>query len=378
MNILAGMYQELKGNLERERCHRRVKPLCSIAFLTYRCTNCCKTCNIWQMGSDGSDELDRDGWLKVASNLNRLGVRSMEIFGGDALLRKDAIFDLLGRCRELGVGTYFPTNGNLCDDATVNQLVDSGLDTLYISVDDIAEAHDSVRGVQGNFDKIKGAIENFFRLRGDRETPRLGIICTLSRLNFRNFPRLVEFMEQYPVSVVYPRPLAEFSAEKIAASVIDGLHPEPFFVPTDGGSHLFTREDLAEFKEMVAFMKRRRNKVYVCWTTYYATTDATHLRGEYPQLSCRMATTLMTVCPNGDVSPCPMYRNYVLGNLAQENPEGIWGNEKHRRFIEAQQAGRLPVCLNCNIRPYYHSSIPDTFRYYGIRLAEKSGLYQWS
>jgi len=376
MNLLTGMYRELKGNVKRELRHLRVRPLCSIAFLTYRCTNCCKTCNIWQKGSDGSDELDRDGWLKVVSNMSRLGVKSMEIFGGDALLRKDAIFDVLRACRERGMDTYFPTNANLCDEETLIQLIDSGLDTLYISVDDIEDAHDKVRGVQGNFAKVKAALENFFRLRGSRETPRLGIVCTLSSLNFRNFPRLVEFMEQYPVSVIYPRPLAEFAPQKVAASSLDGLRPEPFFVSTDGGSHLIRSEELAEFREMVSFMKGRHHKVYVCWRTYYSTTDATCLKGEYPRASCRMATTLMTICPNGDVSPCPMYRDYVLGNLTRENPEVIWGNARHRRFIQAQQSGQLPICLNCNIRPDHNSSIPNLLKYYGIRVAEKSGLYK--
>jgi len=378
MRLLTGMYHELKGNLKRELCHLRVRPLCSIAFLTYRCTNCCKTCNIWQQGSDGSDELDRDGWLRVVGNMSRLGVRTMEIFGGDALLRKDAIFDVIRSCREHGMETYFPTNANLCDQETVTRLMDSCLDMLYVSVDDIGEAHDQVRGVQGNFAKVENALESFFRLRGDRETPRLGIVCTLSRLNFRSFPRLVEFMEQYPVSVVYPRYLAEFSPKGIAASSVEGLLPEPFYLSTDGGSHLIRSDELAEFKEMVAAMKRRRHKVYVDWTTYYSSTDATYLKGEYPQASCRVATTLMTVCPNGDVSPCPMYRNYVLGNLARENPEAIWGNDKHRRFVQAQQSGQLPVCLNCNIKTYHNSSIPGKLKYYGIRAAEKSGFYKWS
>lgn len=377
MNLLTGMYRELKGNLKRELCHLRVKPLCSISFLTYRCTNCCKTCNIWQKGGDGGDELDRDGWLQAVDNMAGLGVKSLELFGGDALLRKDAIFDVISSCRAHGIETFFPTNANLCDEQTVARLIDSGLDTLYISLDDVEEAQDKVRGVQGNFGKVRDAMDNFFRLRGDKEV-QLGVVCTLSRLNFRNFPRLVEFIEQYPVAVIHPRPVAEFSADNIAASVLDGLHPEPFYLSTDGDSHLIRQDELAEFKEMIATMKRRSNKVYVCWSTYYSTRDATFLKGEYPHDNCRLATTLMTVCPNGDVTPCPMYRDYVLGNLTRGDAGSIWGNAKHRRFIEAQQSGRLPVCLNCNISGYHDSSIKKMLRYYGIRAAEKSGLYSWS
>ncbi|UFS69134.1 radical SAM protein [Geomonas sp. RF6] len=375
MNLIRGMAEEVMGNVKRELCHRRVQPTCALAFLTYRCTNCCKTCNLWQLGKDGRDEMDRAGWMTAVKNLERLGVRSLEIFGGDALLRKDVLFDLIRECRIKGITTFLPTNANLCDSETLKSLIDSGLDMLYFSVDDLDEAHDLVRGVSGNFAKIAVAIEEFFRLRGDKTVPRLGIVTTLSRMNFRNFPRLVEFLESYPISAIYPRPLAEFSPENVAGSLLDGSRPEPFFMPTDGESHLITPGELAEFKEMVRRAQSRTSRVYVCWKTYYSTSDATHLKGEYPHASCRVATTLMTIAPNGDVSPCPFYRCYHLGNIAFGEATGIWGTAKHRRFIAAQQSAKLPICLNCNLRPYHDSSLLETARFYAVRGAEKAGLY---
>ncbi|WP_026840898.1 radical SAM/SPASM domain-containing protein [Citrifermentans bremense] len=375
MRLLKGLIRELSHELLRERHHAAVKGLDSIAFLTYRCTSCCKTCNIWQREGSGVGELSREEWLEIIPGLARYGLRSFEIFGGDAILRKDAIYDITSACRDHGIATYFPTNANLCDEETVRGLIEAGLGTVYISIDDVDELHDQVRGVQGSFSKVRQALENFSRLRGEGETPSIVVCTTLSRLNFRNFPKLLSFLEQYPVQAVYPRPLGEFSRANIEASSLDGKLPEPYFASSDGESHLMSAEELVEMRTMIREVRGGNYPFYVNWRTYYSTSDDTFLRGEYPRCHCRVATTVVTVNPNGDVVPCPFFRSYVLGNLTREGIDSIWGNEPHRRFIQAQQRGNLAICRNCNTRVYY-SSLSETIRYYLLRTAEALGIFR--
>jgi len=369
------MYHELANELHRERHHREVRALDCIAFLTYRCTSCCRTCTIWQREGSGVAELSPEQWLEIVPDLARYGLRSFEIFGGDALLRKDVIFDLTSACRESGIATYFPTNANLCDRDTVRRLIEAGLGTVYLSIDDVDEGHDQVRGVSGTFVKVREALENFAALRGERELPRIIVCTTLSSLNFRNFPRLLEFLEKYPVDAVYPRPLGEFSRDNIENSRLDGALPEPYFASSDGESHLMSPEELGEMYRMIEGVKRKRPRLYVNWRTYYSTTDATFLRGEYPVRECRVASTVLTINPNGDVVPCPFFRSYVIGNLRQNRLEEIWGNVKHRSFLRTQCEGGLAICRNCNTRTYY-TSLPETLSYYGKRALERAGMYR--
>ena len=375
MRLLLGLYRELVSELHRERHHREVRALDCIAFLTYRCTSCCRTCTIWQREGSGVDELSREQWLALVPSLASYGLRSFEIFGGDALLRKDTIYDLTAACRDRGIATYFPTNANLCDRETVTKLVEAGLGTVYISIDDVDEQHDQVRGVPGTFSKVRAALEHFSALRGGSASPCIVVCTTLSSLNFRNFPRLLEFLKGYPVQAVYPRPLGEFSAENIAESALDGRLPEPYFASSDGASHLMSAEDLVEMRTMIRQVKGLSYPFYVNWRTYYASSDMTFLKGEYPLRRCRMATTVATINPNGDVVPCPFFRSYVIGNLAEHTLEEIWGNRKHRDFIAAQQQGRLPICRNCNTRVYY-PSMRETLQYYTVRALEWAGIYR--
>lgn len=65
--------------------------------------------------------------------------------------------------------------------------------------------------------------------------------------------------------------------------------------------------------------------------------------------TCRLPWECLTILPNGDVSVCPDYPDYILGNLHEETLEDIWGGEKIKRFREHLMANeKIPVCDRCN------------------------------
>jgi radical SAM protein with 4Fe4S-binding SPASM domain len=373
MSLFVNFCREMIQESEKEICHFRVRAVDSIAFLTYRCTSQCRTCNIWKRCSNPSEELNVQQWENVIDRMARYGIRSFEVFGGDALLRKDAIFRIVQRCRERGIETYFPTNALLCDRETIRNLIDAGLGTVYLSIDDVEEDHDQLRGKDGTFRRVCQALEDFSDLRGSREKPCIVVCTTLSRMNFRNFPRLVKFLEKYPINAIYPRPLGEFTQENIRNSLVDGIPPDPYFAPSDGQSHLMNPKEMGEMRDVFRTMRRMPGKVYINWRSYYATSDATFLKGEYPLRHCHIASTLPTVNPNGDVIPCPFFRDYVIGNLSRQGLEEIWGGVKHRKFLKYQKSGKIAICRNCNTRVYY-PSMNESLAYYFRRALEMTGL----
>ncbi len=374
MKSYISLGRTLKNEIQREINHVRVRAMDSLGFLTYRCTSRCKTCNIWQKNADENTkgELSKGDWLKVLSKLKDYGIRSFEIFGGDALLRKDAIYDIIEFCNKNGIVTYLPTNANLCDRETIRKFIDSGLNMLYLSVDGIDDEHDNIRGVDGTFKRIKTTLSTFIEEKNRKGScyPKINIVTTLSNMNYNKFSNLIKYFENYQINCIYPRNLVEFSKGNIENSNINGYTPDPYYVPSDSGSHLFTREELGEFKRIVKTVKRTRRNIRVDFRDIDMAKDDTFLRGVYDFKKCHVATMLVTINPNGDVVPCPFYNSYVIGNLLRNNLEEIWGNSMHREFIRYQQAKKLALCQNCNL-PVYHPSIYDTLKYYSIRLAEK-------
>lgn len=362
--MISELLKNLTQDVDTELNHLRVKPIHSMGFLTYRCTSRCRTCTIWKRNVETSAaELTKDEWLLVLSRLKRAGVRDFELFGGDALLRADAIFDVIRYCFDNDIETFFPTNSISCDRQAVQKLVEAGLGTIYLSLDDVGEANDGIRGVDGTFERVKETLEAFVEEREGRTYPRIIVCTTLSNLNYKRFPELVDFLDKYPINALYPRPLGEFTADNIASSSIYGLEPEPYFMPSDGQSHLLTPEQYAELDTIFSRYRNRERGVYVNLLAHYLATRETYTQGIYSLKQCHVVTLLVTVNPNGDVVPCPFFRAYTIGNLARQELSEIWGNEQHRRFITLQQSGKLAICRNCNMRVYYPS------------LLEKSGYY---
>jgi radical SAM protein with 4Fe4S-binding SPASM domain len=316
-------------------------------------------------------ELGWKQWKNILVDMKNYGVKSIEIFGGDALLRKDIIFEIIKFCTAHGIDTYFPTNSILMDEETAKKLVDAGLGTIYFSLDDIYKESDRIRGVNDSFSKVQQALENIVKARNGKSNPSVIICTTISSLNYDHFNHVVDFLRNYPVSAIYPRPLGEFDEAGIAASAVDNIPADPYFVTT-GESHLLNENQVKKFREIVRELKSTGNagKPYINFRAVDMAPHTALIGGWYGMMRCQICTTVQVVAPNGDVLPCPFFPDYVLGNLLQDKIDKIWGNEKHRTFVKAQRDGKIDICGKCCSRPYY-PTLPETIQYYVKRAMQR-------
>ena len=374
INYSKNIFLDITTHTHREINSFRFKGIDALLFLTYRCTSRCKTCNMWKRKSAvRSQELDWSAWEKILKSFKEYGVKSVEIFGGDALLRKNVIFKMIRFCKESDIDTYFPTNSILLDEETAKNLVDSGLGTIYFSLDDIGDESDRIRGVKDSFFQVKQALEAIVKARGTNEFPKIIICTTISKLNYQRLEGLMEFLSHYPIDAVYPRPLGEFSDKNIELSNINGILPDPYFVTTED-SHLLSKDQIDEFREITKTLKKKykSKKPYINFSAVDMSPDMAFTEGRYGTKRCHCCTTLITVAPNGDVMPCTFFPNYTLGNLEKEPINSIWGrrNLKHKDFVQAQRKKQIAICDNCNMRQYYPTLI-EKLLYFQNRMKER-------
>ncbi len=368
----------LLDEIKREINSYKVRAKNSIVFLTYRCTSKCKACNIWKRNAEMKSELDWAGWRKVFQRMKDYGIETVEIFGGDALLRKDIIFKIIEFCTEQKINTFFPTNSILLDKETARNLVTAGLGTIYFSLDEIDSASDMIRGVKGTFDKVKKALENLIEARNNSDNPKIIVCSTVLNMNYDRFMGVVDFLKQYPVDGIYPRVVVEFSEQNISASEVNGILPEPFFVTSEGKSHLMSKDQTRYFRETILKLKSGSNNdiPYINYQGVDLAADLAFTSGEYGIRRCQICTTVLTVNPNGDVTPCLFYPAYVIGNIYKENElEKLWGNKYHREFIDRQREKRIKICTSCNM-PSTYSTLPEKIDYYINRFKDKA-LYRY-
>jgi radical SAM protein with 4Fe4S-binding SPASM domain len=368
ISVLRGLFEALRN----EYYSGRILSVHALAFLTYRCTSKCRTCNIWRRNGKGfNKEMDLEQWKNVLINLRDYGLRTLEIFGGDALLRKDLIYEVIELCSTNGIKTYFPTNGILLDRYTAKCLVESGLDTIYFSVDDIGQEHDRIRGKDGTFALVKNAIDNISRERKNNK-PSIIICTTISSMNYNHFENILNFLSEFPIDAIYPRILEQFSEDNINNSIIDGIKPEPYFTASDGSSHLLNDLEVDVFRQIIKDLRsvKKRNRAYINYRNVDMAADETFAKGIRPLSKCLACTTLGTIDPFGNVMPCPMYSRYKLGNLLEDKMEDVWGNERHCFFIKNQRQKNILICRNCSLKEYY-PSLSETLIYYTKRMQNR-------
>ncbi|VAW92810.1 FIG00680394: hypothetical protein [hydrothermal vent metagenome] len=353
----------LKRGVKKSYYSYTYTPTDAIIFLTYRCTSRCTACNIWKRPVNIEEELTWEQWQPILENLVKNNIRNIEMFGGDALLRKELLLRMIKFCTDNGIGTYFPTNSSSLTTETVQGLVDAGLGTVYLSLDEVPEIGESIRGVSRHFDRVKKSIESFQKARGNSTTPRISCITTVSSMNYRYLEQLIKVSHEAGADEHMIRGISEFTTEAVKISSVNGVLPSPYFMPTDDKSHAYSHEEAKEFIDILSRIWKSRQDFQPM------SIDMTNLRGTatidnltkllYPHQECLFATTQVVISPYGNVLPCLYYKNYHMGNITKKDLSEIWGNKKHKEFCGQQQQNKIPLCDHCSIKFYHKPFLPS-------------------
>lgn len=343
----------LKKFIKREIDYYKVVPNDVLIFLTYRCTGRCSTCNMWRRPVNIKEELTLDEYKRFIDEICDYGgdYRNVEMFGGDALLRKDVLIPLIRYVKEKGIPRCsLPTNGNLLDEETAFGLVDAELDIVEISIDSISDVHNKMRGVDNTFERAERAIKFLLKARGNQLTPKIQVNCTISRMNVDSFERLLQFSEDIGADIIAFEYVGEFPEDAIKKSGIDGKTPSPYFVSKDG-SNLLNGTQAEILKNKIKKIKRDSKRMRVhCITTNIDVLKVKNLvSGYFPHKKCYMSHSLITLDPFGNILGCPFFDNYIIGNIREDKFPNIWNNHRHKLFMDAVNNSRKrpEICNYC-------------------------------
>jgi len=116
-------------------------------------------CGVSKLRRTIKSELSLDQIEMLFQDLRLAGCIVVDLFGGEPTLRSD-LFDIIGRGKFYGFIVSLETNGYVIDEAYMNGLAATGLDQIYLSLDDYRpESHDAVRRKAGAFDRAVKALE---------------------------------------------------------------------------------------------------------------------------------------------------------------------------------------------------------------------------
>ncbi len=154
--------------------------------VTYRCNLRCPYCYVDSPRRSKVKELAKTELFRVFDELKKLDVLGTCLCGGEPTLRED-LADIVAYARETGIVVNMVTNGVLMRENLISCLVDSGINTVQVSLDGSKpEIMDALRG-QGVYWRALDAIKTLV----DFGIPVIVSFCS-TKINISDFPNVVE------------------------------------------------------------------------------------------------------------------------------------------------------------------------------------------
>ena len=327
--------------------------------LTARCNLRCAMCWWPNLGLKEkkeylASEMSLEEIKRVVAEIKKF-VPSLGLTGGEPFVRTD-ILEIIECIVRTGLSLGILTNGTLIDKDIANTIVDLGVRDLGISIDGGKNAHDSIRGLEGSFDRTIDAIKNIqeIKKKKDKEFPSIRINCVISSLNANELNDMVDVAAELGVELQFQHVMW---LTKVTVQRHIRLMREQFSIDDltmKGFENNLNALDIDTLVDTVGAVKKKADNMNVrlffqqfddakSLRTWYGTSKVIHAGHSgcyYPHRG--------RIRSNGDVTPCP-FISYAFGNIKQQAFNKIWNGERARHFRKVfRENGRIfPGCIRC-------------------------------
>lgn len=309
----------------------RLRPLpVNLTFsVSYRCNSRCKTCNVWRKRVQ---DFSLDEYEQTFRKLGNTPYW-LTFSGGEPFLRPDLIDIVLASYRYCRPGIInIPTNGLLTDrivsgvERLANQAAKAQI-IINVSLDGIGEDHDRIRGVPGNYVKLRETYEQLRKIKASNLT--VGVHSVISQHNIDGFIPLMQHVrkEWQPDSFI-----TEVAEERVELDTI-GLEITPDTTAyRQVAQHLIADIDADTADGVAGIAQAFRRHYYAV-----AVRSMTEQRQVLP---CYAGIASGHIAPNGDVWTCCI-RAEPIGNLRETKYDlgPIWRSSEADSMRSSIRAG---------------------------------------
>jgi len=388
---LARMRQGRQGVMEHLRSPRP-ENLPMPTFVQLRVTNLCnlrcKMCGQWgdtgiyradgfsASATDGEKERNRIQELIGAKRQLSLSdyVRLLDelapfqpiisLFGGEPFLYPD-ILPLVREVKRRGLTCTVITNGGRLEQYA-RELVESGIDSIAVSIDGPPEVHNKIRGQPDSFQKATAGVRAVaaWRKKLRRALPMQIAILPITELNIDAIAPAVEVLRTLPLDTINVG-LRWFVPKEIGAEYEEVMR-ETFGVSGDSWKGFdfdwsaVRATKTRQMTELVKLLKGLKRRRYLDstrgkpWVSFVPDVPAEKVPEYFSDFSqtfghslCPVAWYFAQVEPDGEVCFCGDFPDYFIGNVRKRSFREIWTGEKAWKFREKLAKEPLPICNRC-------------------------------
>ncbi len=306
-------------------------PFSVLWSFTNRCNLRCKYCAP-ESCPVTSPDLTLNELIKIQEELSKHRVFEVVITGGEALLRKNDMFNIMERLKSKNHFVHLLSNGILIDDSIAERLADLGIG-IGVSLDGPNEEINSITRGQGN---VKRVIEALRLLTA--KGVWTNVLTVLTRFNYDALDDLFALLDDIGIKYFILQPLRPSGR---AREIFEYLRP--------------TKDQLRELPIKLSRLKERYPQINVddyeisSWGEMLQLTDIPN-RQPRNLLSCGVGVRFCVIDSKGEIAPCNALLDIPCGNLLHQNLPNIWHNSvilQELRILASKSVCAINVCSDC-------------------------------
>ena len=292
---------------------RPIEPQYCIFFVTNRCNARCAMCfNANAEAASAGKDLTLDEIEKIARSFKRL--LQLTISGGEPYLREDLPDIVRAFVRESGAKFVTLTTNAFLPDRVIpatERILAQNPEARFnfcISIDDIGERHDAIRGVKGGFERLMETYREALTLRRGFNNIEIHTTTVLSSLNKERIGEVLDWID------------ANLEAEVPEVLLVRGS-------PRDPGSAGVDLETYEAAARKIEKMSRRRaegsgfkNKLITSLSAQMSEVLMKSERGKKMIVPCVAGGKLVVIRADGTVDPCEILETLVP---PEKRPKGL-------------------------------------------------------
>ena len=320
-------------------------PVCLYLEVTNRCNLLCETCPRTFEDLEPPADMSWELFTRIVDQVPNIARVVLHGVGEPMLVK--SLPKMIRYLKDRGTYVLFNTNGTLLNPRKFQQIIDTGLDELRVSLD--AADRKSYAAIRGKdfFPRIVRDVGKFtaYQRQTGALNPRVSLWLTGLKETVEQLPEFVRLAASMGVREVYLQRLV-FSPDGFGKA-------RPEF-------SLFEQTDDHE-QAAIETAKAIGATLGVTLDASGATEPGLSLKrasDEKPWSTCRRPWSLMYFTAHGRALPCCIapfsasgYDNYTLGDATQQTLRDIWNSPAYRGFRSALLSDAPgPSCQNCGLR----------------------------
>jgi len=308
--------------------------------VTQLCNYKCKMCIYFNKKLVGGSqyEISFHNFKKIIDETKHF--RPFIIFtGGEPLLNKD-IFKMISYCKQKGLFCSLTTNGWFIKDR-LNEISNSGLDFMSVSLEGPEKLHDAIVGVNGAFKRAATGIK---QLSEFKNRPLLFINYCVQSSNHDKLDKMVEIAEKLSVDAINFQ--FEWSFSKKAVNIFNQQN-KPFHIKGGYDDPNYSNIDFRKLNRQIKNIKKRNMVINIFPNINFKQIKKWYI---FPLKSIKN-NRAKCAWLNGTIfhdSTVRMCYELIFGDINESSFMSIWNNRKFKQFRRKLKRNKFfSICPRC-------------------------------